>query len=102
MALSEQQVQDLLNKGLDLEQVNKYERALFLLHNLSNTLTIEYSEYMKNYGVRGKTSHLAKKANNSTEELLHHIRQVVPSSQTLNFFEDYEHLEKTLREFFKI
>jgi len=98
MALNENQIKDLENKGFDLQLMNKYERSIFLLLNLSNSLLLDYDEYMKKFGIRGKSSELASKAKKATETYLKQVREVIPESETLQFFMDYEEFEKDFKE----
>ena len=98
MALNDQQIKDLEKKGFDLQLMNRYERSIFLLLNLSNTLVHDYDDYMKKFGLRGKSSELASKAKKSTENYLKQVREVIPETETLQFFTDYESFEKDFRE----
>lgn len=99
MALNEQQIQALEKKGFNLETMNRYESAIYLLQNLSNTLTLDYDEYMKHFGIRGKASDLANKVKKSTENYLQHIREVIPEKEERNFLLDYERFEADFRKF---
>ena len=97
MALNEQQIEALEKKGFDQEMLNKYERAIFLLQNESNTLRLEYDEYMKQFGIRGKASELSLKAKTATENYLKGVRNVIPSKENKNFFKTYEKFDKDFR-----
>lgn len=99
MALSEEQIQALENKGLDLEKINRYESAIYLLQNLSNTLSLDYNEYMKSFGIRGKASDLSNKVGIATKNYLQHIREVIPEKEERNFLLDYEKFEADFRKF---
>ena len=97
MALNDQQVKDLENKGFDLQLMNRYERSIFLLLNLSNTLVLDYEEYMKKFGVRGKSSELATKAKRSIENYLKQVREIIPEYEEVQFLLDYEEFESEFR-----
>jgi hypothetical protein len=53
---------------------------------------------MKKFGIRGKSSELALKVKKSTETYLKQVREVIPETETLQFFLDYDTFEKDFRE----
>lgn len=95
--LSDKKVDELLNKGFDLEMFNRYESAIYLLQNLSNTLRLEFDENLKKFGIRGKTSELSFKADNATQAYLQQVRGVIKGDQNLLFLDDYEKFDAYFR-----
>jgi len=99
MALSDEKVDNLIQvKGFDLETLNRYEVAIFLLLNTTNTLRLEFDEYMKSFGVRGKTSELSFKIKGAIEAYFKHMNDILPKDQETNFLIDYEHFDNYFRE----
>lgn len=102
MAISQDHLNALIAKGFDPEKMSKYESAIFLLQNMSNTLRLEYDEYMKSWGFKGKSSEMTFKINRDTKTYLEHVRSMIHESQEQNFFIDYEGFDAQFREFAKI
>jgi len=97
MALNDQQIEALEKKGFDQEVLNKHERAIFLLQHVSDTIRLDFDEYMKPFGIKGKTSEYARKLKMLNEEYFNSIRDVIPRDQKMRFFKNYETLEKKIR-----
>ncbi|MEI6752378.1 MAG: hypothetical protein WCK78_04350 [Paludibacter sp.] len=102
MSISQEHLNALITKGFDPEKMSRYESAIYLLQNMSNTLRLEYDEYMKSYGFRGKASEMSTKINKSTDEYLKHVRTMIPDEQGMLFLLDYEDFDRQFRDFAKL
>jgi len=97
MAISQTNLSALIAKGFDPEKMSKYESAIFLLQNMSNTLRLEYDEYMKSWGFKGKASAMTFALNRDTKTYLEYVRSMIHENQEKNFFIDYQGFDTQFR-----